>query len=92
MSNGADKLYFIEYDGIGLMFQAHDLYALVTFKRMLSMWLIFCFKAHAQRAPKIMIYLAPSVLVLMRADPLRGQVGRGWALEIETLFVPVKST
>jgi hypothetical protein len=69
------------------MFQAHDLYALVA-----CCFESSCFKVHAQRAPKIMIYLAPSVLVLIRADPLRGQVGRGWALEIETLFVPVKST
>ncbi len=26
---------------------------------------------------------APYVMFLMRADPLRGQVGGGWALEIE---------
>jgi hypothetical protein len=33
-----------------------------------------------------MIYMAPYVMVLMRADPLRGQVGGGWALEIETFW------
>ena len=33
-----------------------------------------------------MIYTAPLyVMFLMRADPLRGQVGGGWALKIETL-------
>jgi hypothetical protein len=31
-----------------------------------------------------LIYTAPYVLFLMRADPLRGQVGGGWALETET--------
>jgi hypothetical protein len=30
------------------------------------------------------------LLVLMRADPIRGQVGGGWALEIETFVGPVK--
>jgi hypothetical protein len=29
-------------------------------------------------------------MFLMRADPLRGQVGCGWALEIENLLGPVK--
>ncbi len=29
-------------------------------------------------------------MFLMRADPLLGQVGGGWALEIETFLVPVK--
>jgi hypothetical protein len=29
-------------------------------------------------------------MVLTRADPLRGQVGGGWALEIETFLGPVK--
>ncbi len=29
-------------------------------------------------------------MFLMRADPLRGQVGGGWALEIESLLGPVK--
>jgi hypothetical protein len=37
-----------------------------------------------------MIYTAPYVIVLMQADPLRGQVGGGWALEIETFLGPVK--
>jgi hypothetical protein len=31
-----------------------------------------------------MIYTAPYVILLMRADTLRGQVGGGWALEIKT--------
>jgi hypothetical protein len=31
-----------------------------------------------------MIYTAPSVMVLMREATLYGQVGRGWALEIDT--------
>jgi hypothetical protein len=30
-----------------------------------------------------MIYTAPCVKFLMRADTLRGQVGGGWALEME---------
>jgi len=29
-------------------------------------------------------------MLLMRANPLRGQVGGGWALEIETFLGPVK--
>jgi hypothetical protein len=33
-----------------------------------------------------MIYTAPYVMVLMQADPLRGKVGGGWALEIETFL------
>jgi hypothetical protein len=37
-----------------------------------------------------MIYTAPYVMLLIRADPLREQVGGGWALEIE-LFGPWKS-
>ncbi len=36
-----------------------------------------------------LIYTASYVMVLMRADPLQGQVGRGWALEIETFLGPV---
>ena len=32
----------------------------------------------------------PYEMFLMRADPLRGQVGGGWALEIETFLGPVK--
>ncbi len=31
-----------------------------------------------------LIYTAPYGMFLMRADLLRGQVGGGWALEIET--------
>ncbi len=37
-----------------------------------------------------MIYTSPYVIFLMSADPLRGQVGGGWALEIETFLGPVK--
>jgi hypothetical protein len=38
-----------------------------------------------------MIFTAPYVMLLMMANPLRGQVGGGWALEIETSFLdPVK--
>ncbi len=33
-----------------------------------------------------MIFTAPCVTFLMRADPLRGQVGEGWALEIESFW------
>ncbi len=33
-----------------------------------------------------MIYMTPYVILLMRADTLRGQVGGGWALEIETFW------
>ncbi len=38
-----------------------------------------------------MIYTAPYVMFLMRADPLRGQVGwvwEGWDQEIETFLGP----
>ncbi len=35
-----------------------------------------------------MIDAAPYVMFLMRADPLRGQVGVGGALEIETFLGP----
>jgi hypothetical protein len=31
-----------------------------------------------------------TVMFLMRADPLRGQAGGGWALEIDTFLGPVK--
>ncbi len=31
-----------------------------------------------------MIYTAPYVMLLMRADTLQGEMGGGWALEIET--------
>ncbi len=37
-----------------------------------------------------MIYTASYVMFLMRADPLRGQVRGGWALEIKTFLGPVK--
>jgi hypothetical protein len=33
-----------------------------------------------------MIYTAPYVMFLMRADPLRGQAEGAWALEIETFL------
>jgi hypothetical protein len=36
------------------------------------------------------VYTAPCLMFLMRADPLRGQVGGGWALEIESFLGPVK--
>ncbi len=37
-----------------------------------------------------MIYTAPCVMFLMCADPLRGQVGGGWTLEIKSFLSPVK--
>ncbi len=37
-----------------------------------------------------MVYVPVYVMFLMRANPLRGQVGEGWALEIETFLGPVK--
>jgi hypothetical protein len=37
-----------------------------------------------------MIYTAPRVMFLMQADTLRGQVGGGWALEMESFLGPVK--
>ncbi len=37
-----------------------------------------------------MIYKALYVIFSMRADPLRGQVGGVWALEIETFLGSVK--
>jgi hypothetical protein len=37
-----------------------------------------------------MIYTAPCVMVFRRADPLRGQLGGGWALEIEIFLGPEK--
>ncbi len=37
-----------------------------------------------------MIYTAPYVMFLMLADPLRGQLGGGWGLEIDTFLGPVK--
>jgi hypothetical protein len=37
-----------------------------------------------------MIYTGPYVMLLMRAKPLRGQAGGGWALEIEIILSAVK--
>jgi hypothetical protein len=37
-----------------------------------------------------MIYTAQCILFWMRAYPLRGQVGGGWNLEIESFLGPVK--
>ncbi len=35
-----------------------------------------------------MIYTAPCVMFLMRADTLRGQIGKGLGLEIESFLGP----
>jgi hypothetical protein len=37
-----------------------------------------------------MIYTTPCIMFWMRAYPLRGQVGGGWALEFERILGPVK--
>jgi hypothetical protein len=37
-----------------------------------------------------MIFTALCIMFLMRVYPLRGQVGGGWALEIESFLGPVK--
>ncbi len=37
-----------------------------------------------------LIYTAPYIMFLMRADPLRGQVGGVWDMEIKTFLGPVK--
>jgi hypothetical protein len=37
-----------------------------------------------------MIYTAPCIMFWMRAYPLRGQVGGGWALEFKSFLGPVK--
>ncbi len=37
-----------------------------------------------------MIYTAPCIMFLMRAYPLRGEVGGGWALEFLSFLGPVK--
>jgi hypothetical protein len=37
-----------------------------------------------------MIYKSPCLMVLVWADPLRGQVGGGWTLEIETFLGDMK--
>jgi hypothetical protein len=39
-----------------------------------------------------LIYTAPYVMCLMRADPLRGQAERCWALEIKTFLGPEIAT
>ncbi len=38
----------------------------------------------------LMIYTARCIMFWMRAYPLRGQVGGGWAREIESFLVPLK--
>ncbi len=37
-----------------------------------------------------MIYMVLYVMLLMKVNPLRGQKGGGWALEIEIFLGPVK--
>jgi hypothetical protein len=37
-----------------------------------------------------MIYTVPCIMIWMRAYPLRGEVGGGWALEFESFLGPVK--
>jgi hypothetical protein len=37
-----------------------------------------------------MIYTAPCIMFWMRAYPLQGGVGGGWALEFESFLGPVK--
>jgi hypothetical protein len=37
-----------------------------------------------------MIYTAPCIMFQMRAYPLRGEVGGGWALEFPSFLGPVK--
>jgi hypothetical protein len=37
-----------------------------------------------------MIYTAPCIMFWMRAYPLRGEVGGGWALKFESFLGPVK--
>jgi hypothetical protein len=37
-----------------------------------------------------MIYTALCIMFLMRADTLRGDVGGGWALEMQSFLGPVK--
>jgi hypothetical protein len=39
-----------------------------------------------------MIYIARYVTFVMFADPLRGQIGGGWAQEIETFLGPEMAT
>ncbi len=37
-----------------------------------------------------MIYTAPCIMFWMRANPLQGEVGGGWALELPSFLGPVK--
>ncbi len=37
-----------------------------------------------------MIYTAPCIMFWVRAYPLRGEVGGGWALEFKSFLGPVK--
>ncbi len=39
-----------------------------------------------------LFYTAPYVMFMMREDPLRGRVGGGWDLEIETFLGPEMTT
>jgi hypothetical protein len=41
-------------------------------------------------APMIYNYTAQCIMFWMRAYPLQGQVGGGWALEFESFLGPVK--
>jgi len=36
-----------------------------------------------------MIYTAPCIMFWLRAYPLRGEMGGGWALEFESFLGPV---
>ncbi len=66
-------------------FQCPTYFFLSLFSRILTN---LPWKVLAINAP--MIYTALCVLFFMRADPLWGQVGGGWALEIESFLGPVK--
>jgi hypothetical protein len=48
-------------------------------------WVLYILTIYAP-----MIYMAPCIMFWMRADPLRGKVGRGWALEFESFLGPAK--
>ncbi len=39
----------------------------------------------------LIIYMAPDIMLLMRGNPIGGQVGGGWALEIENFLGPVSA-
>ncbi len=52
---------------------------------LLNNWKFIVLTIYAPR-----IYTAPCIMFWMRAYPLRGQVGGGWALEIESFLGPVK--